>query len=55
MTVTCAGDVVTGQHLLIVTEADDELSILVPFAALGLAVTTVGLHLDLTFSMALHG
>jgi hypothetical protein len=44
---TCAGDVVPGQDLLVVAEAEQQTGVLVAPAALSLAMTAVQLHLDL--------
>lgn len=50
-----AGDIIVGQNLIILTYTDDTVSIFIRFAAVGLAVAAVQLHLDLTLAMALHG
>lgn len=52
---TDARHVVTSQEVLVVTEAEDEVSIFIPFAALRLTVAAVQLHLDLTLAVTLHG
>lgn len=52
---THAGDVVAGQHLPMWAEADCDLGVLIPVAALGLTVRAVQLHLDLHLAVALHG
>lgn len=49
-----AGDIVAGQDLFVVAEADDELGVFVSLAALRFTVTAVQLHLDLTLAVTLH-
>lgn len=49
-----ARDVIAGQNLIILTQAEDEVRVFIPFTALRLAVAAVQLHLDLTLAMALH-
>lgn len=51
---TDARDVIAGQNLIILTQAEDEVRVFIPFTALRLAVAAVQLHLDLTLAMALH-
>lgn len=51
---TDARDVIAGQNLIVLTQAEDEVRVFIPFTALGLAVAAVQLHLDLTLAMALH-
>lgn len=51
---TDASDVVAGQDLFVVAEADDELGVFVSLAALRLTVSAVQLHLDLALAVTLH-
>lgn len=49
-----ARDVVAGEDLVLVAEAEDDVSLFVSFAALRLTVAAVQLHLDLTLAVTLH-
>lgn len=51
---TDASDIVAGQDLFVVAEADDELGVFVPLAALCFTVAAVQLHLDLALAVTLH-
>lgn len=51
---TYAGDIIWGQHFLVVAQAVDEVGVVASLAALRLAVAAVQVHLNLSLPVTLH-
>lgn len=50
-----AGDIIAGQNLVAVAQAEEEVCLFIPLAALRLTVAAVQLHFDFTFAVTFHG